>query len=273
MKTTVLKTILSVAIIGVMVFSLSACGKKDNNTNQSHLDKVKSSGTLVLGTSADYPPYEFHKNIDGKDTIVGFDIAIAEEIAKDLGVTLEVKDMDFDGLLAALNTGNVDMVMAGMSPDDTRRKKADFSNIYYNALQDIIIRTEDKDTFNSLEDFNGKKIGVQKGSLQEKMANNQLKSSEIKGLGKVTDLVLELKNNKVDAIVVEKPVAKAYIKINSDMTLSAPKLEEEGEGGSAIALSKDSGEFLESINKTLDRLTKDNIIEDFVVKYNQLIEE
>ncbi|MBU5593442.1 transporter substrate-binding domain-containing protein [Clostridium sp. MSJ-4] len=269
MKKGLLKKVLSIAVIGVISFSLAAC----TNKKQAGLDKIKSSGKLVLGTSADYPPYEFHKNIDGKDTIIGFDIAIAEEMAKDLGVELEVKDMDFDGLLAALNTGNVDIVMAGMTPDETRKKKADFSKIYYNAVQEIIVRTEDSDKFKSLEDFNGKKIGVQKGSIQQKMAESQLKGAEIKGLSKVTDLVLELKNKKVDAIVVEKPVAEAYIKKNADMTLASSKLKEESEGGSAVALSKNSGELLESVNKTLDRLIKDNSITNFVVKYNDLMEE
>ena len=95
--------------------------KKDGAAKATALDATKSKGKLVVGTSADYPPYEFHKQVDGKDQIVGFDIDIAKEVAKDLGVELEVDDMSFDGLLVALQAGKVDMVFAGMTPTDERK--------------------------------------------------------------------------------------------------------------------------------------------------------
>ncbi|MCS4517195.1 transporter substrate-binding domain-containing protein [Clostridium botulinum] len=134
--------------------------------------------------------------MNGKDEIVGFDITIAKEIAKDLGVKLEIKDMKFDGLLAALQSGNVDIVIAGMNPTEDRKKSVDFSKIYYQAIQSVVVRAEDKDKFKSLEEFKGKKIGVQKGTTQEEVAKKEMTNSEIKSLGKVTDLVLELQNKK-----------------------------------------------------------------------------
>jgi ABC-type amino acid transport substrate-binding protein len=122
-----------ISFILVMALLFTACGKKvstdvEENGDQlpvgtdineppaddesPKIKEIKQAGKIVLGTSADYPPYEFHKEIDGKDTIVGFDIEIAKAIAKDLGVELEIKDMDFDGLLLALNAGKVDFVIA-----------------------------------------------------------------------------------------------------------------------------------------------------------------
>jgi len=92
------------------VLSLGVVGCTSQKKEVSKLQEIKDKGVLTIGTSADYPPYEFHKEIDGKDTIVGFDMMIAEEIAKDLGVKLEIKDMKFDGLLGALKSKNVDMV-------------------------------------------------------------------------------------------------------------------------------------------------------------------
>lgn len=272
MKKGMIKKISSVIVALTMVVSLSACTKKTDASTASALDKIKKSKKLVLGTSADYAPYEFHKTVDGKDTIIGFDIAIAKEVAKDLGVELEIKDVKFDGLLAALQSGNVDMVMAGMTPTEERKKNVDFSKVYYTAVQEIIVRTEDKDKFNSIDDFKGKKIGVQKGSLQEEIAKDQMKDSELKSLGKVTDLVLELKNKKVDAIIVEKPVADAYVSKNPDMSLAKAKVKESEDGGSAVAIKKGSEDFVNAVNKTLDRLINEKSIEKFVIEANEQVE-
>ena len=93
-----------------MVGCGSNAKKESTSSNTSALEAIKSKGKLVIGTSADYPPYEFHKEVDGKDQIVGFDIEIAKQFAKDLGVELEIKDMAFDGLLVALQADKVDMV-------------------------------------------------------------------------------------------------------------------------------------------------------------------
>ena len=135
------KKIISIIITILIAFSLSGCSQGKASAEVSKMDKIKEKGKIVIGTSADYPPYEFHKSIDGKDTIVGFDIEIAKEIAKDLGVELEIKDMKFDGLLAALQTGNIDFVAAGMNPTEDRKKNVDFSKIYYTAVQCVVIRS------------------------------------------------------------------------------------------------------------------------------------
>lgn len=166
MKKSILNKIGSVLIITLMVFSLSACGKKaDNATGQTasakgetNLDKIKKSGKLIVGTSADYPPYEFHKQVNGKDEIVGFDIEIANQLAKDLGVQLEVKDITFNGLLESLKAGKIDMIIAGMNPTAERAKEVDFSKIYYTSTQAVLVRTEDKDKYKSLSDLSGKKL-------------------------------------------------------------------------------------------------------------------
>ncbi|MEJ8554365.1 ABC transporter substrate-binding protein [Tepidibacter sp. Z1-5] len=258
-------------IVVVMVLCLgmvfSGCGKSE----VSQYEKIKESGKIVLGTSADYPPYEFHKEVDGKDQIVGFDIEIAKAIAEDMGVELEIKDMDFGGLLAALNTGTVDFVVAGMTPTDERKEKVDFSEIYYNATQAVVVKTENKDKIKSMDDLKGKTIGVQMASVQEEIAKDQVKDAQIKSLSKVPDLMMELKNDKVDALIVELPVAKAYIDKNTDLSLSGITVKDET-GGSAIAIKKGSQELTDQINKTLDKLVKENKIEEFVVEATDMIE-
>lgn len=263
---------------GVLLITLTigaagcgASGSSGKSATESAVDRIKKAGKIVVGTSADYPPYEFHKQVNGKDTIVGFDIDIANEIAKDLGVKLEIKDMKFDGLLPALDTGNVDMVIAGMTPTPERQKNVDFSKIYYTAVQTVVVRANDKAALNSIDALKGKKVGVQKGSVQEGIAKDQMPNSEAKALSKISDEVLELKNNKVDALIVEKPVANAYAQKNADIIISDMKLKQD-ESGSAVAVKKGSSALTEAINKTLDRLLMDKSIDKMVTDETNAIQ-
>lgn len=276
-----LKNIIGIILSLSIVVSLSACGKKNDEKSsnasavkqETKLDRIKKAGKLVIGTSADYPPYEFHKMINGKDEIVGFDIMIANEIAKDLGVKLEVKDITFNGLLEALKGDKVDFVIAGMNPTPDRAKEVDFTNIYYKAVQAVMVRTEDKDKYKSLEDLKGKKVGVQMGTVQEELAKDQIIGAEVKSLGKITDLVLELKNKKVDALVVEFPVATSYADKNKDISVSGLKFKDDSqEKGSAIAVQKNSPEFVEALNKVLDKLIQNKSIEKFVTDATNMVE-
>ena len=276
------KTKILLLMMAVMLV-LVACGGTDTNGDVdvdidqdqgseqtvSKLDEIKAAGKIVLGTSADYPPYEFHKEIDGKDTIVGFDIEIAKEIAKALGVELEIKDMDFDGLILALNADKVDFVLAGMTPDPER--DVDFSKIYYRALQGVLINAENADKFKTVEDLYGKRIGAQKGTIQEKIAESEIQDLDLKGLAKIPDLVLEVKHNKVDAVIMEKPVAEAYADRHDDLILMDLTFED-AEGGSAVAVKKGNPELIEEINKILDRLMEDGSVDRFVVEAIEMVD-
>ncbi|MCM1991252.1 ABC transporter substrate-binding protein [Oceanirhabdus seepicola] len=260
--------LLSLVLVGMVMLTLSSCGKEVS------VEGINKKGKLVLGTSADYAPYEFHKEIDGKDTIVGFDIDIAKAIAEDLGVELEIKDMSFDGLLEALVTGKIDFIIAGMTPTPERAENVDFSKIYYTAVNNILINKENMDKISNLEDLKGKKIGVQKGSVQEALVTEQIKEAELKSLGKITDLILELKYGKVDAIVIENPVAEAYVEKNQELMITDINLDVNSEEiGSAVAASKGNEELIEAINKTIDKLIEEGKIDEFIVNANSLLEE
>lgn len=258
----VFKKILALLVVASIGFTIVACGEG------ATMSRIEKSGKLVLGTSADYAPYEYHAMIDGKDTIIGFDIAIAEEIAKDMGVQLEIVDTDFSGLLSALNTDKVDIVIAGMNPDEERRKAVDFSKIYYEAVQGVMVRAEDKDKIKSIADLKGKKVGAQLGTTQEAIAKEEMPDSTLVSLGKIPDLVMELKNKKIDALVVELPVANGYVRNNNDLVLTEIRVEEES-GGSAIAVKKNNEDLVKLIDKTLDRLKEDGSIEKFVQEANE----
>lgn len=237
---------------------------------ESKLEEIKKAGKIVLGTAADYPPYEFHKEIDGKDEIVGFDIEIAKEIAKDLGVELEIKDMKFDGLLAALKMGNIDFIIAGMVPTEERKKNVDFSKQYYQAEQSFLVKAGEGSKYKSINDLKGLKIGAQKATVQEKIAIEKIENAQVKSLSKITDLVLELKYNKIDGIVLVEPVAMAYAQANEDLEVADVSLGKED--GVAVAVDKGNSDLLKEINKTLDRLMSNNTIYQFISEATKLAE-
>lgn len=255
------KGIIAILLILSLLLAFSGC------TKESKLEQIKKKGKIVLGTAADYPPYEFHKEIDGKDTIVGFDIEIAKAIAEDLGVELEIKDMKFDGLLAALVADKIDFIVAGMVPTEERAESVDFTKQYYQAEQSILIKAEDVDKFKTKEDFKGALVGAQKSTIQEKIANN-IDGAEVKLLSKITDLVLELSNDKIDAIVLVNPVASAYAKSNTKLLV--PDISFGTEEGVAGAVNKGNEELLEAINQTLDKLISEGKIEQFVSEATEL---
>lgn len=269
MKKGFLKKLTVVAAVATMAISMIGCGA----TKQSALEKIKKDGKLVVGTSADYPPYEFHATVDGNDKIVGFDMDIAQEVADDLGVKLEIKDMDFDGLLVALQSNKIDMVFAGMTPTEERKENADFSDIYYEATHRFILRSGEEASVKSFDDLKGKKIGVQKGSIQEGIAKDNFDESNIKSLAKVTDLILDLKNNKVDAILVEEGVAKLYCEKNEGIAVADNFVVKDDNGGAAIAFSKGQTELQTEVNKTIQKLKDEGKIEKLVTDANELAGE
>jgi polar amino acid transport system substrate-binding protein len=279
-----LKKFLVVLLVVSMLVVFGACSKTETpvvNTDgnkaetpangEGKLEEIKKSGKLVLGTAADYPPYEFHKLIDGKDEIVGFDIEIAKLIAAELGVELEIIDMKFEGLLPALVTDDIDIIVAGMVADEERAKTVDFSIPYYAARQRMIVRADDKDTYKGPEDLVGKPVGAQKSTIQEQIALDKYSQSKYVGLSKITDLVLELQNKKVDAVLLAEPVAKAYVMQNPNLHLAEIDLGQEA--GVCVAVNKGNSDLLEVINPLLEKILDDGTVDKLINEANILAEE
>lgn len=250
--------ILMVAMMAVLITGCATSSGEMASTEgttaaaNDKLSQIKAKGVLVLGTSADYPPFEFHMEIDGKDTIVGFDIDIAKKIADAIGVELQIIDMKFEGLLPALTAGKIDLIVSGMTPTDERKQSVDFSIVYYDAMQTMLVASANVDSLTTVEAFTGKKVGVQKASVQEALAKETFTSSEVKAIDKIPNLIMELKTNKVDGLVLAEPVAKQYAAANADLAVNG--LDLGSEGGAAVAVQKDSGAFLEIINETIQGL-------------------
>ncbi|ASA21862.1 transporter substrate-binding domain-containing protein [Paenibacillus donghaensis] len=257
---------------------LSGCGQnKAANNNASSGDAtatdapVAEAKTLTMGTSADFPPYEFHKVVDGKDTIVGFDIDIAKAIAADMGAELVIKDLPFESLLNELSSGRVDMVISGLSPTEERREKVDLSEIYYKATQAVVVREADKDKFATMDALKGTKIGVQSGSIQEDIAKG-IEGAQLTSLGKISEIVLQLQSNRVDAAIIEGPVAKSFVKNVKGLVITdaAPEVEDDGY---VVGIKKGNSELLEQVNTTLARLASEGKIDEYVTAASELADK
>ncbi len=226
----------------------------------SVLKKIKKSGELVVGTSADYPPLEFTASENGKTKYVGVDIELAKDIAKDLGVKLVIKNMSFDSLLVALETGKVDMVISAMTPTPERKQSVAFSKIYYKPSGEyFLVNKKDKDKYTSIQSLKGQTVGAQTGSNQYNLVKSQMKGSKLKGLGKINNLVLALQSGKVSAVVVEELIAKAYAENNSSLAAVRSNLKET-QAGNAVAIAKGQDDLVAQVNKTIDQVQKKDLI-------------
>ena len=253
---------------------LVGCGSSDNASSEGNkkdlLDTIQEKGKVVVGMSADYAPYEFHYiDENGKDVIGGFDVDIANEIANELGVELVIQEMDFDALVAALPAGKVDLVISGMNPTEERAKVVDFSEVYYNSQHGILVRAEDVDKYKTFADLEGAKVGAQLGSTQEQIAKNEIPNADLQLLANVNNLILELKSGKVDAIVMEKPVAKMAVKTNPELAVGQPTYEEES-GGNAVGIAKGNEKLLAKVNEVIKELNETGKMDEYIVKANEL---
>lgn len=268
-----LKKILGLTLAAMMTISLVGCSsggdKGDKTEATDKLQQIKDAGVLKVGTSAEYSPYEFHKVVDGKDKIVGFDDFMVQEMAKDMGVKVEYTDMDFDGLLGALQADKVDIVLAGMTPDETRKKSVDFSEIYYTNSNVCIVSKGKEDSIKNSDDLKKLKVGVQKGTTQADYVTGDLGITDATQLKKMPDLMLELQNGKIDVIVTGKAVAEINVKNYKNIAIGNSTVGDEVAETAAAAIKKsddkvDNTAFLKSVNDTIARLDKEGKMDEYM---------
>lgn len=272
MKKGLIKKVVASALLGIMTMGFVGCGASNKSEKESKdlLATIQEKGKVVVGMSADYAPYEFHYiNENGEDVIGGFDVDIANEIASALGVELVIQEMDFDALVAALPAGKIDLVVSGMNPTEERAKVVDFSEIYYNSQHGILVRSEDVDKYKTFADLEGAKVGAQLGSTQEQIARSEVPNDDLQLLNNVNNLILELKAGKVDAVIMEKPVAEMAVKSNPELAVGTP-IYEDKTGGNAVGMAKNNPELLAKINEVIKELNETGKMDEYIVKANEL---
>lgn len=269
-----------VVLTGILV--LGACGNGGSSSTGSssasgsadnQLEAIKAAGVLNVATSADFAPFEFHALIDGKDTIVGADIDMVNEIADRLGVEVNILDLDFNAVLTALQQGKADIAVSGISATDERKQTFDFTDNYFTPEQKLVVNKKNESAFDSIESLSGKKVGAQKGSIQEMIVQDQLADSQLVSIAKVPNLVNELKQGSIDGLVLESAVAESYVAQNDDLVITDVALEASEGDSYAIALPKGSTELQEELNSILKELIEDGTIDEYVQKNTDLANE
>lgn len=241
------------------------------------LDELKAvittvtDGKLTVATSPDFAPYEFYAiDESGTPQLAGFDVALAGYIADYLGLELEMVPIDFDGVLNELASGNVDLGMAGLSPDPTRMDAMDFSDIYYQGGQSFVTVQDKVDLFPDLASANKAEysIGAQNGSIQMDLANENTPDADIISLVKVTDIITELLGGKLDGAFIETAVAVNYAQSYPELAviLDVPY----DVAGSAIGVVKNNEALMAGVNMAIAAAIADGSMDQFVAEANEL---
>ena len=251
--------VLGLLISSAMVYINPTAHAEQNQT----WEKIKERGELRVGLSADYAPMEFEHTVNGKTEYAGVDIDLAKKIAKDNNLKLKIVNMSFDSLLGALKTGKIDIIISGMTSTPERKKQVDFSDSYMMTKNIMLVKKDKVSEYKDIKDFNNKKVGAQKGTEQEKIAQTEIENASITSLSRLPDVILARKSGKVEGAVVEKPVAEAYLKQNPKLGISNVKFNEE-EKDTVIAVPKDSPKLLSQINKTIKEVKDKGLIDKYM---------
>ena len=232
------------------------------------LAKIKESGKLVVGTASGYPPYEFVDITSADQAVIGVDMELAKAIADELGVELEIQDMTFSSLLAAIPAGKIDIAIAGVAPTEERKETMDFSDSYLFSDQVVIINKSDADKFKTLDDLKGVPLAAEKSTTQEKLVQEMLPDNALTSLEHVPDCILELKNGKVSGVVVESIVGEQYLLADDTLQFADANFGRQKE--SAIVLNKGNEDLLEILNAVIKENQDAGNFDKWVEEYSQI---
>lgn len=249
---------------------LAGCGAQKAAETAETEENVTLDGTLVMGTNAAFEPFEYTTTEGIVGEFDGIDVAIAQKIAEKAGKELVINDMEFDGLIAAVSTGKVDMAVAGMTVTPERQEQVDFSDTYYAATQ-VIVVAEDNEDITCAEDLkNNKKVGVVLSYTGDQIVTDTLKIDEanIQRANRGLDIVQDVKNGKLDAVVLDSYTGIALAAKNGLKVIEDPEVFDTEEY--AIAVQKGNTELLETINATLAEMKANGEIDALTEKYGDV---
>ena len=271
----ILKKMLLLALSAAMLLTvLTGCGSSETAAPQDEqateaqaeeqpaaeastlLEQIKAKGKLVVGTEAQYAPYEF-KDFDAN--FVGCDMWLAQQIADSLGVELEIVDMSFAGIIPAVQSGQVDLGIAAFTNTPERAEEIDFSDLYETSAQLLIVKTGNADTYSTKEALAGQKVGAQKGTIQSQLIQSALPDSELFELEKYPALALEVQNGNIAGLVVDQAVGESLV-ANSNGELEVSNFEfsaEEASFGKSVVIAKGNEDLVAAVNEVINKVTSD----------------
>lgn len=262
-----MKKKMKILLIGIMMMTmlLSGCGAKETVTEgDQSLQQIKEKGKIVLGLDDSFPPMGFR---DEKGEIVGFDIDLAKEVAKRMGVELELKPVVWDGIILSLNNKDIDVIWNGLSITEERKKQIGFSKVYLENKQ-VVIVNGDSD-IETKKDLAGKIIAVQLGSSGETALNADTETvnsaKNVRKFETYTEALLDLKAERVDAVVIDEVVGRYYISKKPGEYKVAK--EDFGKEGYGVGFRKEDVAFIEEFDKILDEMKNDGTAQEISKKW------
>lgn len=279
-----MKKLSGLLIVCLLVFGLVGCGGNDGD-EKDILEVIKENGKITLGTSPDFAPNEFYIiNDKGEKEIVGIDIDLAKAIAEEIGVELEIKGTNFDGVLLNTQSGNVDMAITGIAKTKEREKMMQFSEPYNRSdgYQAIMIRKSDVDKYKSLDELKKSKliVGCQKSSIQLETAQTITDQTKIKQFDDTASTALALNAGDVDVVTVSSSQAEKMIKNTYPDLMLVPRetidLDPDNYYTGTVVGFPQGDKYkslIELINKVIKKAQEDGSFEQWVEKNNALADK
>lgn len=250
-----MRKFLTVALAGVLAASMlfTGCGKKET------ADGGEIPDTIVVGTNAEFPPFEY-VNDDGD--VDGFDMAVMKEVGEKIGSKVEIKNMEFKSLIGSMESGNLDVIAAGMTVTKERERQVDFTDSYYTAKQYVI--QKQGGSIKSSDDLEGLTIAVQEGTTGDLLATDDIKDSNVKRFKKGVDAVMDLKKGGSDVVIIDANPAQEFVKANKGLEVVKDLFDDEEY---AFAVQKGNTKLKDAINDALKEMKDDGTFDKLVKEY------
>lgn len=272
-----MKKVLAILVAAMLVLTVFAACAKTNKPEETTAEVVENPGdvdetaeaaeltkdfegkTLTMGTNAAFPPYEF---VDDNGDYAGIDVKIATAVAEKLGMTLKVKDMEFDSLISAVSGGAIDVVLAGLTVNDERKEKVNFSESYATGVQVVIVK--DGSDIKTVDDLEGKTIGVQAGTTGDIYCTGDYGQENVKQFPNGSLAVQALANDQVDCVVIDNEPAKNFVAANEGLVILDTEYTTEDY---AAAFAKENTALLVAFNAALKQLQADGTVDSIIAEY------
>lgn len=265
-----MKKLIAIALVALLLTaSVFAQASSETAASQTKLDKIKAAGKLIVGTEAQYAPYEFK---DANANFAGCDIWLAQQIADSIGVKLEIVDMSFDGIIPAVISGQVDLGIAAFTATKERAEVIDFSANYEFSTQYVVVAAGNEDVYSTKASLAGKKVGAQKGTNQSQIVLNAMPESELFELAKYPALALEVQNGNIAALVADQAAGQALIDSSNGKLARANFEFDEGDGATGtknVVIQKGNPELVEAVNAVVNRVYEDGT---FLAEFEKAVE-
>ena len=249
------KKLSAIALVAVAAMGLLAgCGSEKSKMTQE-------AGVLRVGSETTFPPFEFTEG----DKYVGFDVDLSEAIAKKLGLKMQFVSMGFDALIPAAQSGDIDMIAAGINATPEREKVLTFSDVYFKDAGYVTVVRKDNTSINSMQDLAGKTVGAQIGTIPVDMAK-AIPNTTVKEIDSNATIFMELNAGTIDGAIIDNAVAMYYLKQGADKDLRLAGQPSESPG-TVLGFKKDNAALRDAVNKALKELKEDGTYQKIYEKW------